>query len=312
MRFSALSRLVWTAVLLGQTSPHLQAQAPIQEWIDQAIQAGGGVVTIPPGEHELTRGLLVRGAKKLALRGMERERCVLRLADSADATALITIGEKVETVEIANLVLESSATAATHKDPPRLAIRCGPGTAIASSGESSGPRDVTVRDCFFQNWPGTAIHFTDTRDAAVERCSFREITGTAVLMDRQSIAVDVLGCWFIRCGLALDVTDSARGRFRGNEILQGKEGIRIRGTATVKNPNQPIGHELSYNHLAQLEGMALQIAATAERVKLFDNEIEGKTDLQSKDNAKPTGPKAAQKAKTAEASSPLAPASKTR
>ena len=68
------------------------AQAPIQKWIDEAIKAGGGVVTIPPGEHILPQGLLIKDAKKLALRGLEREQCVLKLpplayAESAEATA---------------------------------------------------------------------------------------------------------------------------------------------------------------------------------------------------------------------------------
>lgn len=52
---------------------------PIQQWIDEAIKAGGGVVTIPEGLHFLPKGLLVKNAKKLALRGVSKERCVLKL-----------------------------------------------------------------------------------------------------------------------------------------------------------------------------------------------------------------------------------------
>ncbi len=68
------------------------AQAPLQQWIDEAIKAGGGVVTVPPGEHELPAGLLIKDAKKLALRGLEKERCILKLprlayAECAGATA---------------------------------------------------------------------------------------------------------------------------------------------------------------------------------------------------------------------------------
>lgn len=74
------------------TAVPASAQAPIQKWIDEAIKAGGGVVTIPPGEHILPQGLLIKDAKKLALRGLEREQCVLKLpplayAESAEATA---------------------------------------------------------------------------------------------------------------------------------------------------------------------------------------------------------------------------------
>ena len=54
---------------------HLQAAepAPIQQWIDEAIKAGGGVVIIPEGEHVLPHGLVIKNAKKLALRGIDRE-----------------------------------------------------------------------------------------------------------------------------------------------------------------------------------------------------------------------------------------------
>jgi hypothetical protein len=52
---------------------------PIQQWIDEAIKAGGGVVTIPEGVHVLPKGLLFKNAKKLALRGVSKERCVLKL-----------------------------------------------------------------------------------------------------------------------------------------------------------------------------------------------------------------------------------------
>jgi hypothetical protein len=53
---------------------------PIQQWIDEAINAGGGVVTIPEGVHVLSKGLLLKNAKKLALRGISKERCVLKLS----------------------------------------------------------------------------------------------------------------------------------------------------------------------------------------------------------------------------------------
>jgi hypothetical protein len=280
MRFPALPVLACTGLLLSCATKATQAQAPIQEWINQAAQSGGGVVTIPPGVHELPSGLLLHGVKKLALRGMERERCVLRLADTVRSEALITIGAQIETVEIANLVLETAADPSRRRSELPLAIRCGPGDAMTTAGQSNGPRGVTIRDCIFQNWPSTAIHLSDTHDAAVERCSFREIGGIAVRMDRQSQAVHVLGCWFIRCGLALEIVDSASGRFIGNEILQGQDGIRIRGTATVKAADQPSGHELSHNHLAQLNNLALHISATAAPARLSNNDIDGKTEVQ--------------------------------
>lgn len=71
---------------------HAAEPAPIQQWIDEAIKAGGGVVTIPEGVHVLPSGLLIKNAKKLALRGIDKERCILKLpplsyAECAEATA---------------------------------------------------------------------------------------------------------------------------------------------------------------------------------------------------------------------------------
>ncbi|MES2595460.1 MAG: right-handed parallel beta-helix repeat-containing protein [Verrucomicrobiota bacterium] len=74
MRFTALLFFIWIAA--GARS---SGQVPLQQWIDEAIKAGGGVVSVPPGEHELPLGLLIKDAKKLALRGLEKERCILKL-----------------------------------------------------------------------------------------------------------------------------------------------------------------------------------------------------------------------------------------
>lgn len=80
MRFLAVSTALWFS-----TCPPLLAQAPLQEWIDEAIKAGGGVVSVPPGEHVLPAGLVIKDAKKLSLRGLEKERCVLKLPPLAYA-----------------------------------------------------------------------------------------------------------------------------------------------------------------------------------------------------------------------------------
>ena len=73
MRFLPLLPLFFISHILAAEP------APIQQWIDEAIKAGGGVVTIPEGVHVLPHGLLIKNAKKLALRGIDKERCILKL-----------------------------------------------------------------------------------------------------------------------------------------------------------------------------------------------------------------------------------------
>lgn len=251
----------------------VRAQAPIQKWIDNAMKAGSGVVTIPPGVHELPDGLRLGGAKKLALRGMERGECVLRLT-GADNQALITIGAMAEGVEIANLILECSP-APGRPGPPPAAILCGPGGKPAPDGGSTGPRDVTIRDCAFQDWPGDAVHFTDARDAGVERCSFRDIGGTAVKMDAASKAVVVSGCWIIRAAAAIQAQDCAICEFTGNEIAECGAGILLSGTTTLKNADKPTGHKIMNNRIGQVREAAVQVAQTCAPAQLADNEFQG-------------------------------------
>ncbi len=86
MRFLPLLPLIFISHLLAAEP------APIQQWIDEAIKAGGGVVTIPEGVHVLPHGLLIKNVKKLALRGIDKERCILKLpplayAECAELTA---------------------------------------------------------------------------------------------------------------------------------------------------------------------------------------------------------------------------------
>src|SRR5688572_29538464 len=66
-------------------SVHGQEAARIQGFIDEAIKAGGGEVTIPPGTYTLPRGLMLKDAKKIAIIGMSREGCILKLPPLAFA-----------------------------------------------------------------------------------------------------------------------------------------------------------------------------------------------------------------------------------
>ncbi|MDZ4287960.1 MAG: hypothetical protein U0984_08370, partial [Prosthecobacter sp.] len=70
---------------LGLQMAQAAEAPPIQQWIDEAIKQGGGVVTIPPGVHVLKDGLVLKDAKKLAIRGMDKEDCVLKLPPLAYA-----------------------------------------------------------------------------------------------------------------------------------------------------------------------------------------------------------------------------------
>ena len=184
------------------------AQAPLQQWIDEAIKAGGGVVTVPPGEHVLPAGLVIKDAKKLALRGMDKELCILRLAKAPDGKApqsLIQIEAGCETIEIANLTLAGAGMAI----PALVNIAPEKGKAAAKS--------IAVRDCLFEASSGDAFSVGHAGTCVVERCSFRDIKGVAVLFGAAATDGTARGNHVIRCGKAFDIREAAKCTLVGNE-----------------------------------------------------------------------------------------------
>ena len=67
--------------LLAVLLTPLQAltEQELQTFINDAIKAGGGEVVIPPGTHVITKGLMVKDAKKLRIIGIDMERTILKL-----------------------------------------------------------------------------------------------------------------------------------------------------------------------------------------------------------------------------------------
>jgi hypothetical protein len=73
------------AALFVISSVHGQDATQIQGFIDEAIKAGRGQVTVPPGTYVLPRGLMLKDAKQIAIIGMSREGCILKLPPLAFA-----------------------------------------------------------------------------------------------------------------------------------------------------------------------------------------------------------------------------------
>jgi hypothetical protein len=195
-------------ILSLSVSLSASAQAPLQQWIDEAIKAGGGVVTVPPGEHVLPAGLVIKGAKKLALRGMDKERCILRLAKSPDGKtprSLIQIEAGCETIEIANLTLDGAGMAISAL------------VNIAPEKAKPDTKDITVRDCLFEESSGDGFSVGHAGACVVERCSFRDFKGVAVHFGVEATEGVARGNHIIRCGKAFDVRDAAKCSLVGNE-----------------------------------------------------------------------------------------------
>ncbi|MEN3939838.1 right-handed parallel beta-helix repeat-containing protein [Prosthecobacter sp. SYSU 5D2] len=203
-----------------------QAEAPpIQQWIDEAIQAGGGVVTIPEGEHVLDKGLVIKDANKLALRGVDKERCILKLAATDDESALIQITGTCETLEIASLTLDSGSG-----KPQELVLMTGLPEKYQVPAKPAAPtasiQDVTLRDCLLQNFPGSAISVKHAAAVAIERCSFRDGTGAAMKWESAQASV-ARGNQIIRVATAFNLHSSHACLLEGNEVRDSQEAISI-------------------------------------------------------------------------------------
>ncbi len=86
-----MCRLCLVLCLLSLAHAHALTEKEIQRFIDEAIQAGGGEVIIPPGVHLITRGLVIKDAKNLRLIGLDADTCVLKLPPLAFAQAAADI-----------------------------------------------------------------------------------------------------------------------------------------------------------------------------------------------------------------------------
>ena len=191
-----------------------QAEAPpIQQWIDEAIQAGGGVVTIPEGEHVLEKGLVIKDAKKLAIRGVDKERCILKLAASTQDSALIQITGTCETLEIAGLTLVTGLPE-SYKVPAKT-------DELAAS-----IKDVTLRDCLLQNFPGSAISIQHATAVSIERCSFRDGTGAAMRWENAQSCI-AQGNQIIRVATAFDLQSGHACLLEGNEVRDSQVAMLI-------------------------------------------------------------------------------------
>lgn len=80
MLYRFLAALAFCTPLL-----HAQDANQLQKFVDEAIKAGKGTVTVPPGTYTLPRGLMLKDAKQIAIGGMDRERCILKLPPLAFA-----------------------------------------------------------------------------------------------------------------------------------------------------------------------------------------------------------------------------------
>jgi len=195
---------------------------PIQQWIREAIQSGGGTVTIPEGVHELTSPLIIEDAQKLAIRGMNKERCLLKLKAGTlgPPAPLISIKGTSRTLEISGLTLEGSSSTSIL-------------LWIASPDTQAALKDVTVRDCLFKDFE-QGIQAQRVHSFSLERCSFSDGSRAVVLQDTP--AAIARGNHIIRVTTAFDCIRAESGVFDGNELWNCDVGFSIHEPSQAEKP----------------------------------------------------------------------------
>jgi len=257
MRFLSLLVLFSVPLLTAAEPP------PIQQWINEAIAAGGGIVSIPEGEHVLPRGLVIKDAKKLALLGINTETCVLKLvpgSESAKKEPLIEIIGTAETLEIAKLTFIGSETGG-DKSPALLRIRDVP--------EKPVMKDLIVRDCAFADFT-TGLEVIAANIVSVERCSLRDGRGSAVLF-RQLKAATARGNRMTRMkGAAFELREASGCLIIGNETLGCAHGVVIQPESQPKAE----AHQILNNAFFKNSGPAIHPAQIQPQPILKDNDSE--------------------------------------
>lgn len=252
MRSVLLFSCLLAASLLQADEP-----APIQQWIDEAMKAGGGVVTIPEGVHVLAKGLIIREGKKLALRGVDRENCVLKLSEAAakKGEVVLEIRDGGEVLEIAGLTLRGSEAA---------------NTLIRVRGREDQPvNDLVIRDCLFESFGLQGVNCTWAQQVTVERCSFRDGGQAAIHYGPEAASGTFRGNPIIRCHTGIVLDHAAPCLLVGNEIREGTHGVRILGHE--KAAKAKTGHGIRQNTFSKLSGGGIQRDDDALPPELSDN-----------------------------------------
>ena len=210
MKFCALLLLLFAALQSARALP----EAELQHYIDEAIQAGGGEVVIPPGVHLIEHGLKVKDAKKLRIIGLDAEETVLKAA--SDKIALVSLMGSCENVRIEKLTFEGGEWG-VWKHLPEGAKTKGDPKLI----------HLTVARCFFQHQHLGAVLLGVAELATVEDCTFSDIESVSLMIGEGSSEGSVRHNHFIRCRTAVALLGTTKIAVVANEISHCITGISI-------------------------------------------------------------------------------------
>jgi hypothetical protein len=249
LRFALLPCLFFSAAIPLWALP----EAEIQRFIDEAIQAGGGEVVIPPGVHVIEKGLRLAEAKKLRLIGLDAEECVLK--GGKDTTEILRLGGGCESVFIEKLTFEGGKHAITESDGAKPSSK------------------ILIGRCFFQNQAAAAVSLpkAEIESLEIDQCSFRDIAGAGVLFGGQVSSSQITHNHFTRCQTGVALDGPQKCLVASNELSDCGTGVRV--SASSKKPTDEQGNIVALNSIDRSTENGIEIGKGTRSNSVIQNEI---------------------------------------
>lgn len=163
----------------------------IQQFIDDAIAAGGGEVVLPPGRHRLSQPLVIKNAEKLRLVGLEAEETwLLPVSDAAEGFPLVVIEGPAKAVRLAKLTLTTREAGEAFAGTPLVWVK--------GAGEVCS--EVWVDRCLFEHHAGSGLELDNVVESRVTGCVFMDLREAAVRVTGASTRVVIEHNHLARCG----------------------------------------------------------------------------------------------------------------
>jgi hypothetical protein len=140
---------------------------------------------------------------------------------------------------------------------------------LSTHGSLAAASEWEVSDCILENFTTAGLHLAAVDKVSVERCSFQDISGPAVILAEATRAGLVRHNHFIRCAEAVRLDGAVECTVLANEVWNGESGIRSQGDSK--------GHQLLMNQFFWLKGPAIQLGEATAEHQVRENEVEAET-----------------------------------
>lgn len=218
-----LSILSLIGALASPSAAYALSQDEIQEFIDDAIAAGGGEVVLPPGRHSLKQSLLIKATQNIRIVGLDAEETFLEPEKTVDQPfPLLQIEGHEGKVVVAKLTFTTHHAAANFSTAPMVQV-------VGSPKALDKPGTILIERCFFQNHQGTGIVVKDAVGVQLTASTFMDLGGQAILAVGRTRDLTIQHNHITRCANPALILgpETQSAKIQGNEL--GQLNMKIEG-----------------------------------------------------------------------------------